>query len=80
MSHHCFRGRNRGLSARCSNLAAWSGCAGTDHSWCDLRKTGFYGVMRTGLCSWNFIFKIYQRVENRRLLHSGNNFPAAVFF
>ena len=51
-----------------------------DHSWCDLRKTGFYGVMRTGLCSWNFIFKIYQRVENRRLLHSGNNFPAAVFF
>ena len=61
-------------------LAAWSGCAGTDHSWCDLRKTGFYGVMRTGLCSWNFIFKIYQRVENRRLLHSGNNFPAAVFF
>ena len=38
------------------------------------------GVMRTGLCSWNFIFKIYQRVENRRLLHSGNNFPAAVFF
>ena len=49
-------------------------------SWCDLRKTDFYGVMRTGLCSWNFIFKIYQRVENRRLLHSGNNFPAAVFF
>ena len=45
-----------------------------------VRKTDFYGVMRTGLCSWNFIFKIYQRVENRRLLHSGNNFPAAVFF
>ena len=68
------------MSARCSNLAAWSGRAGTDHSWCDLRKTGFYGVMRTGLCSWDFIFKIYQRVENRRLLHSGSNFPAAVFF
>ena len=41
---------------------------------------GKLSVMRTGLCSWNFIFKIYQRVENRRLLHSGNNFPAAVFF
>ena len=75
-----YEDNKQDLSARCSNLAAWTGCAGTDHSWCDLRKTDFYGVMRTGLCSWNFIFKIYQRVENRRLLHSGNNFPAAVFF
>ena len=68
------------MSARCSNLAAWSGRAGTDHSWCNLWKTGFYGVMRTGLCSWNFIFKIYQRVEEARLLHCGSDFPAAAFF
>ena len=70
-----------GIAVCLHDVPIWlHGRAGTDHSWCDLRKTGFYGVMRTGLCSWNFIFKIYQRVENRRLLHSGNNFPAAVFF